>query len=116
METRELWDRATGDATYLSRLSRWEYILRRRASTPKATYEQIGLELGISKQNVARYIKRNTVRPSGRPRTDESRKRRLLARILSWTHRRQRKQLLGRDVSIEEKWIADLEGRLAALK
>lgn len=110
----DLRERVTGDPSYLSRVERMEYILRRRAE--KATIQQIADELHIAKQNVGRYLTRGTVRPSGRQPSNAGRKDRLTKRIARWQARRLTKIMHGIDVSFEDMWIADLEGRLRDLK
>lgn len=109
----DLMERKTGDKTYASRVERYEYILKRRGEG--ATIQTIANELGIAKQNVGRYLVRKTVRPSGRQPTNAGRKARLSKRIALWQSRRLRKIMDGQDVSYEDGWIADLEGRLRAL-
>jgi IS30 family transposase len=108
-------ERQTGDASYLARVERWEYIQKRLADTPKPTYEIIAKELGIAKQNVARYIKRGTVRPTGRQPSNAGRRQRIMNRLTMWQARRTFKLSKGLDVTFEDGWIADLEGRLKAL-
>lgn len=109
----DLLDRKTGDSTYVDRVKRFEYIQKRRAE--KATVQKIADELGISKQNVSRYLVRGTVRPSGRQPSNEGRKQRLGKRILLWQSRRTANLTAGRPTDYEDKWIADLEARLKAL-
>ena len=58
VEPQGLRNLATGDRTYVGRVERFEYIQRRRAETPQPTIQAIADELGISKQNVSRLIKR----------------------------------------------------------
>ena len=111
----DLRERQTGDSTYLDRVARFEYIQRRLSEKPKPTYEQIGKELGIAKQNVARYVKRGTVRPSGRQPSNDGRKQRIINRLSMWQTRRAFKMGKGLPVEYEDKWIQDLEGRLRAL-
>jgi IS30 family transposase len=106
-------DRKTGDSTYQSRVERYNYIIKRRAE--KATIQTIANELGIAKQNVGRYLVRGTVRPSGRQPSNAGRKARLTKRIAHWQQRRLNKLGAGLDVSYEDGWIADLEGRLRDL-
>jgi hypothetical protein len=105
----------TGDKTYEARVERVEYIKKRRADTPQPTLKQIGKELGISKQNVSRLLKRPTVRPAGRQPSNEGRKRRLVKRLGLWQSRRNFKLSEGRDVTYEDGWIATLEARLKDL-
>src|SRR3982751_3570522 len=102
----DLLDRKTGDTTYAKRVERWNYIQKRRAE--KATVQTIADELGISKQNVSRYLVRGTVRPSGRQPTNEGRKERLVKRILLWQSRRAANLAAGKQTDYEDGWIRDL--------
>jgi len=109
----ELKERKTGDKTYVDRVERYEYIMRRRAE--HATIQTIADELGVSKQNVGRQLHRGTVRPSGRQPSNEGRKQRLHKRLALWQSRRLSKIMQGLDVSYEDRWIQDLEGRVRDL-
>ena len=105
----------TGDKTYAARVERYEYIVARRAEKPQPTLQQIGNELGISKQNVSRLLSRDEVRPAGRQPSNKGRKARLVKRIAAWQSRRNFKLSEGRDVAYEDGWIATLEERLKDL-
>lgn len=109
----ELKTRKTGDETYQARVERMEYIQKRRAE--KATIQTIANELGISKQNVGRYLVRGTVRPSGRQPSNKGRKERLVKRLALWQSRRTANLVANRPTTYEDGWIADLEGRLRDL-
>lgn len=108
-------DIETGDKTYTDRVKRYEYIMGRLSDTPRPTLEKIGQEIGVTKQNVSRLIKRGTVRPAGRPPTNDGRRKRVMARLAMWQARRTAKIADGKDVAFEDKWIADLEQRLRGL-
>lgn len=105
----------TGDKTYVDRLKRYEYIVARRAETPKPTLQVIATELGVSRQNVHRILKRGGVKPAGRPRSNEGRRRRVAERLEKWQHRRLAKIVKSLPVESEERWIAKLEGELRDL-
>jgi len=109
----DLMDRETGDDTYVARVERWNYIQKRRAE--HATVQTIANELGLAKQNVSRYIVRGTVRPTGRQRSNEGRKDRLAKRVMLWQQRRTANIVAGKPTTYEDKWIADLEGRIRDL-
>lgn len=112
--TTDLLERKTGDVTYVSRVERYEYIMKRRAE--KATVQTIANELGLSKQNVSRYLVRGTVRPSGRQPSNKGRKERLAKRITLWQSRRTANIAAGKPTDYEDRWISDLEGRLRDLE
>jgi hypothetical protein len=103
----------TGDKTYADRLKRYEYVLQRLSEPNAPTYEQLGRELGISKQAVSRMVTRGVLRPSGRPRSNEGRRKRLVARIEKWQARRLAKMGKKMDVAYEDANIAKLEAQLA---
>jgi hypothetical protein len=106
----------TGDATYQSRVERYEYIMKRRAEKPRPTYRQLAKEMGVSHQAIGRIVKRGVVRPSGRPRTNTGRIKRLSIRLNSWYGRRTAKLAKGLDVSYEDASIAKIEAQIAALR
>lgn len=106
----------TGDETYEERKKRFEYIMARRAEKPRPTLEQIGKELGISRQNVWRTIDRGVVKPSGRPRSNEGRRRFQLKRLEAWQRRRNAKLAQGiLDTPRENEWIAKIEAIIQTL-
>lgn len=105
----------TGDETYEERLKRYEYIVARRAERPQPSLRALAKEMGISPQNIHRQLKRGVVKPSGRPRSDAARRRRLVARIGKWQTRRTTKIAAGKPVEVEDQWIAKLEAQLRDL-
>lgn len=109
-------DLPTGDVTYADRYRRWQYVNERLAANPKPTYEQIGKELGISKQNVGRIVARGEVKPSGRQRTNAGRIKRLTARLTLWSSRRAANLAAGTPTVVEDRWIADLTERIRVLR
>jgi hypothetical protein len=106
----------TGDTTYQERYRRWEYVMGRLKDNPRPTYEQIGSELGISKQNVGRIVARGEVKPSGRQRTNAGRIQRLGKRLQLWNSRRAANLVAGATTEVEDRWIADLSGRIKVLR
>lgn len=105
----------TGDVTYADRFKRWEYIMARRGETPRPTLQKIADELHISRQNVHRIIKKGKVKPSGRPRSNEGRRKRVAARLEKWYARRLAKAVKALPVDVEDGWITKLEAELRAL-
>lgn len=106
----------TGDSTYAQRYERWQYVMNRLKDNPKPTYEQIGKELGIAKQNVGRIVKRGVVKPSGRQRTNAGRIKRLTARLQLWNSRRGANLAVGAPTLVEDRWIADISDRIRVLR
>jgi hypothetical protein len=105
----------TGDETYKSRLERYEYIVARRAEKPRPTLEAIGTELGISRQNVWRLLSRGGVKPSGRPRSNEGRRAKLVERLGKWQAQRLRHLAANKPTDREDGWIATIEADLKEL-
>lgn len=105
----------TGDSTYPERVKRYEYIVARRADKPRPSLQKIAEELGISRQNVHRILRRGTVKPSGRPRSNDGRRKRVAARLTKWHQRRLDKTVRGLDTSYEDGWISRLEAELRSL-
>lgn len=103
----------TGDATYQERYDRWLYVMKR--TKEGATRRAIGAELGIAHQNVDRIIKRGYVKPSGRQKSNEGRKRRIMKRLDLWSSRRATKLAQGLPVEVEDRWIAKLAKRMQEL-
>jgi len=105
----------TGDETYEARKERFDYIMARRAEKPRPTLAAIGKELGISRQNVHRIVKRNQVKPSGRPRSNEGRRSRAVLRLEKWQARRLAHLAANQPTTREDGWIARIEAELKAL-
>lgn len=112
----DLLERKTGDATYRDRVARFQYVMARLNDKPKPTYDTIGKELGITRQNVARLVKRGTVKPAGRQPTNEGRKKALRARLDKWHARMVERAANGKSTDREVKWISDLAEQLATLE
>jgi hypothetical protein len=107
----------TGDKTYVTRKERFDYIMASIKPGPnRKTYRELAKELGVSHQAIGRVAKRGVVRPSGRPRSNEGRIRRLSIRLNNWQTRRTTKLGKGLDVSYEDANIAKLEAQIAALR
>lgn len=113
--TTDLRERKTGDTTYLKRIDRYEYVLGRLADTPKPTYETIGKELGITRQNISRLVNRGTPKPAGRQPSNEGRIARLTVRLGQWQARRTARIVAGQPTVREDGWIADLAARIRDL-
>ena len=110
-------DIETGDRTYETRKQRFDYVMESIKPGPnRKTYRQLAQELGVSHQAIGRLVKRGVIRPSGRPRSNEGRIRKLATRLNRWQERRTRKLSKGLDVTYEDAHIAKLETQLAALR
>lgn len=105
----------TGDTTFEARKERFDYVMRRRAEKPRPTLAVIGEELGITRQNVWRIIHRGEVKPSGRPRSNVARRKRLVERLAKWQDRRLTKIAANKPTTVEDSWIAKVEGMLKDL-
>lgn len=112
----DLLNRTTGDTTYRDRVARYEYVVQRRSETPRPTLQQIADELGIAKQNVSRLLARGTVRPAGRPPTNDGRIKRLEARLATWQKRLHERQLAGKPTDREQEWISKLTSEMESLR
>jgi hypothetical protein len=105
----------TGDTTYDDRVTRYEYIVARRAEKPQPTLQAIGDALGITRQNVHRLLKRGGVRPAGRPRSDAGRRKFLIKRLTSWQTRRLKKLAVNKPTEVEDGWITKIEVEIQGL-